>query len=111
LTILAGVALAAGVGFLASFIVFKAGGDIGGAYVLGGILLLPLMWLTLAVQVRRCHDLGWSGTRIVVVDLIGLIPVVGWIVTLVFAILLGFADGQPCTNRYGPDPKGRNFAR
>ncbi|MFI7026726.1 DUF805 domain-containing protein [Micromonospora sp. NPDC049900] len=50
-----------------------------------------------AVSVRRLHDLGRSGWWL----LIGLIPIVGWIVLIVFFV----QDGQPGPNRFGPSPK------
>ena len=59
----------------------------------GLAVLLP----TLAVGVRRLHDTGRSGWWL----LLGIIPVIGWIVLIVF-----FAtDGQRQPNAYGPDPK------
>ncbi len=93
---------------------FEFYGIQGGFEALGawGIVLilvvLPVILWSWAVQVRRCHDLGWSGWVILGVWLIGLIPVIGWIATLIFTFFLGFVDGQPFTNIYAPDPKGRN---
>jgi uncharacterized membrane protein YhaH (DUF805 family) len=55
-------------------------------------LLLP----SLAVAVRRLHDIDRSGWWL----LIGLIPVVGWIVLLIWACMKGTAG----PNRFGPDP-------
>ncbi|MBX3479145.1 MAG: DUF805 domain-containing protein [Caulobacter sp.] len=54
---------------------------------------------TLAVAVRRLHDTGRSGFWL----FIGLIPLIGAIVLLIFYVL----DGTPGPNRFGPDPKGR----
>lgn len=51
----------------------------------------------LAVAVRRLHDTDRSGWWL----LIGLIPVVGGIVLLVFMLL----ESTPGTNQYGPSPK------
>lgn len=51
----------------------------------------------LAVSVRRLHDTGRSGAWL----LLGLIPVVGFIVILIFTI----EDSQPGTNQYGISPK------
>ena len=51
----------------------------------------------LAVAVRRLHDTNKSGWML----LIGLIPLVGSILLLVFY----FTDGDPGTNRFGPSPK------
>ena len=67
----------------------------------GWILLivgLGLFLPTLAVQVRRLHDLDRSGWWI----LISLIPLVGAIILLVWACTKG-TDGE---NRFGSDPLG-----
>lgn len=61
--------------------------------IFGLIILIP----SLSVTVRRLHDTGRSGAWI----LIGLIPLVGLIVILVFMVL----DSQQDTNRFGPNPK------
>jgi uncharacterized membrane protein YhaH (DUF805 family) len=58
-------------------------------------LLLP----TLAVAIRRLHDTNRSGWWI----LIGLIPLVGWIILIVWYC----EAGTPGANRFGPDPQGR----
>ena len=51
-----------------------------------------------AVFTRRMHDIGKSGWW----WLIGLIPLVGAIVLLVFVC----KDSEPGDNAYGPNPKG-----
>jgi len=51
----------------------------------------------LAVLWRRLHDTGRSGWWV----LIGLVPLVGVIVLIVFLA----TDGTPGDNRYGPNPK------
>jgi uncharacterized membrane protein YhaH (DUF805 family) len=61
------------------------------------VVLLGLFIPSLAVQVRRFHDQDKSGWFI----LLGLIPVVGGIILLVFNCL----EGTSGPNRYGPDPK------
>lgn len=61
-----------------------------------GILQLALLVPSLAVGARRLHDTGRSGWWL----LIGLIPVVGWIVLLVFFV----QDSHPA-NQHGPNPK------
>lgn len=61
-------------------------------YTLG--VLIP----SFAVAVRRLHDIGKSGWWI----LLGLIPLIGPIVLLIFFVL----DSQPGENRFGPNPKG-----
>ena len=74
------------------------------------LLSIPLIVWSLAVAVRRCHDLGWSGIFVLLNALVVCIPVVGWIASTILWICLGFMDGQPFTNQYGPDPKGRNYS-
>ena len=52
---------------------------------------------SLALTIRRLHDTSKSGWMI----FIGLIPLVGPILLLVFY----FTDGDPGPNQYGPSPK------
>lgn len=70
------------------------GMDIG---ILGAIYSLGVFLPSLAVTVRRLHDTDRSGWWI----LIGLIPLIGAIVLLVFMCL----DGNRGDNRFGADPK------
>jgi uncharacterized membrane protein YhaH (DUF805 family) len=63
-----------------------------------GLFILATLLPSLAVLVRRLHDTNRSGWWV----LINLIPIVGSIVLLVFALL----DSQPGANRFGPNPKG-----
>jgi uncharacterized membrane protein YhaH (DUF805 family) len=72
-----------------------SGGGLFG--VLAGILYIPLIWIGLALGVKRWHDRGKSGWWI----LIGLIPLVGAIWTFVEC---GCLRGTVGPNPYGPDP-------
>jgi uncharacterized membrane protein YhaH (DUF805 family) len=65
--------------------------------VLSYLVALALLLPSLAVTARRLHDTGRSGWWI----LIGIIPLIGAIVLLVFEC----QDSQPQTNQYGPSPK------
>ncbi|MET8082144.1 DUF805 domain-containing protein [Streptomyces sp. NPDC005303] len=65
--------------------------------VLPGILLLLFIVPMLSVSVRRLHDTGRSGWRM----LIALIPVAGPILYLVGMTV----DSVPAANEYGPSPK------
>jgi uncharacterized membrane protein YhaH (DUF805 family) len=71
-----------------------ADGSIG---LLSGIYVLGVIIPSIAVGVRRLHDIGRSGWWL----LINLIPVIGGLVIFIFSIL----DSQPETNKYGPSPK------
>jgi uncharacterized membrane protein YhaH (DUF805 family) len=72
-------------------------GMIGTAGVLGLIYSLAILIPALAVSVRRLHDTNRSGWWL----LIGLIPVVGAIVLIVFFVM----DSDPGDNEYGANPK------
>jgi uncharacterized membrane protein YhaH (DUF805 family) len=65
---------------------------IGITFAMALVLFFPF----LAVTVRRMHDLGRSGWWAVFLFFIPLV----WIMALF--------DGQPMTNKYGKDPKGRD---
>ena len=56
-------------------------------------VLIPFM----AVSVRRLHDTGRTGWWM----LMSLIPIIGWLVLLVFNV----QGGDPDANRFGPNPK------
>jgi len=64
-----------------------------GVGLLSGIYSLAVLLPSLAVTVRRLHDTGRSGWWI----LIGLVPIIGWVVLLVFMLLDSTAD-----NEHGP---------
>ena len=62
-----------------------------------GIFSLAVLIPSIAVSVRRLHDIDRTGWWV----LIGLVPLIGWIVLLIFHV----QDSTPRTNRYGPSPK------
>jgi len=70
-------------------------GTIG--FVLYIIYLLAIVVPSLAVSVRRLHDIGISGWLFLII----LIPVVGPLILLVMMAL----EGNPGPNKYGSDPK------
>lgn len=70
--------------------------DTGGGLV-NTVASLALFLPSLAVAVRRLHDTGRSGWWI----LIGLIPIVGLILLIVWYC----SHTVPGDNQYGPDPK------
>jgi uncharacterized membrane protein YhaH (DUF805 family) len=65
--------------------------------VLSTLYSLAILLPSLAVGVRRLHDTGRSGLWL----LIGLIPLIGLIVLLVFFC----EDSKENENQYGPNPK------
>ncbi|QSX33056.1 DUF805 domain-containing protein [Shewanella avicenniae] len=69
-----------------------------GTVVISTLYSLTVLLPSLAVGARRLHDTGRSGWW----QLIGIIPVIGWIVLIVFYC----QDGEPGDNEYGHNPKG-----
>ena len=72
-------------------------GIVGGPGVIGAIYGLAVLLPGIAVGVRRLHDTSRSGWWL----LIGLVPIIGAIVLIVFFV----QDSQPGDNQYGPNPK------
>jgi len=70
--------------------------DVGSGGLLNTVGSLALFLPSLAAGVRRLHDTDRSGWWI----LIGIIPIVGWIILLVWFC----TDSKP-DNKYGPNPK------
>ena len=62
----------------------------------GCVILLPTLWPSFAVTIRRWHDRNKSGWWL----LINFIPLVGGIWSLVEN---GFLGGTPGANRFGPE--------
>jgi len=87
---------AAIVGIIANVIDQAMGAKPGQVGVLSGIVALALLLPNLAVMARRLHDTSRSAWWI----LIGLVPFVGAIVLIVFAVQDSHGD-----NQYGPSPK------
>ena len=68
-----------------------------GLGLLSGIFTLAILIPSIAVSVRRLHDIDRTGWWF----LISFVPLIGTIVLLVFAV----QEGTPGSNRYGPNPK------
>lgn len=81
-------------GFVDGVLGTRSGAGMG---VLQGLYALAVFLPSLAVAVRRLHDTGRTGWWL----LIGFIPVIGWIVLIVFYCL----DSEQGDNQYGPNPK------
>jgi uncharacterized membrane protein YhaH (DUF805 family) len=62
-------------------------------FAYGLVLFVP----SLAITVRRLHDIGKSGWWY----LIAFVPLIGGLVLFVFTLL----DSDPARNEYGPNPK------
>lgn len=69
-----------------------------GREVVTGLFGLATFLPSLAVAIRRLHDLDRTGWWV----LLGLIPLVGWIILIIWYCTKGTAG----PNRFGPDPLG-----
>lgn len=68
-----------------------------GAGLLSGLFGVAIILPSLALYVRRLHDVGWSGWWV----LLFLVP----FVSTVMFFVLGFKDSEVGDNRFGPSPK------
>lgn len=76
---------------------FSYTGNVLGAGVFNSIYNLLILIPSLAVAVRRLHDVGKSGWML----LIGLIP----LVVAIWLLILLLRDSEAGENKYGPNPK------
>ena len=77
----------------------------------GGLLFIPLgvyflitIIPSLAISVRRLHDTGKSGWMLLLFAVLGFIPLVGLVSSIIQLVFL-CQDSDPGTNQYGPNPK------
>jgi uncharacterized membrane protein YhaH (DUF805 family) len=86
------------VSIVASFIDVIIGTRYGnGSGLVQNLASLALLLPNLAVGARRLHDTSRSAWWL----LLGLVPIVGWIVLIVF-----YVQDSHGENQYGPSPKG-----
>ena len=88
-------------GAVASTLDIVLGFSWGYFFLLNGLYSIVLLIPSLAVAVRRLHDIGKSGWMLLIL----LIPVVGGIWMLVLLL----REGNSFENEYGPNPKGVIF--
>lgn len=67
-------------------------------HIITNLFVLGLFIPSLAVSVRRLHDIGKSGWYL----LLWFLPVIGWL----WVIFLHCQDSEAGPNHYGPNPKG-----
>ena len=83
--------------FIIGVVVGIIDGLIGANNVLTYLVYLALFLPSLAVTVRRLHDVGKSGWWY----FIAFIPVIG----AIYLLIKCCQEGQPGDNKYGPNPK------
>ena len=90
------------------YIIYLAGINLIIIYISSFVLYIPL----LAAEVRRFHDIGYSGYWVLLPLLMNvllksssdLFEIIGIIIGIASIVLL-CQDSQPATNAYGPSPK------
>ncbi|GAB4181413.1 MAG: DUF805 domain-containing protein [Calditrichia bacterium] len=70
---------------------------LGTGGILGFLYMIAVFIPSLAVSVRRLHDIGKSGWWMLLI----FIPILGAIILIIFFIM----DSQEGDNQYGPNPK------
>jgi len=90
-----GVGISWAISVVAVLIATAMGNSIG--WILAIVVYIAVVWIGLAVSIKRWHDRGKSGWWI----LISFIPIVGPLWALVET---GFLEGDKGDNEYGPDP-------
>ncbi len=77
----------------------------------GGVLFVPFIVYMLAAIIpslsaatRRFHDIGKSGWILFLLCVLGIIPLVGVICSIIQIVFL-CQDSDPGVNQYGPNPK------
>jgi len=90
------------INFIISSVLGSIGSQITFFSVLAGLYGLAVLVPSIAVGIRRMHDIGKPGIWI----LINLVPCVGFI----WYLILCCKEGDPGTNAYGPNPKGDSGA-
>lgn len=83
--------------FLASVVLGMIDNYVLGASILGGLYSLAVLVPSIAVGVRRLHDIGKSGWML----LVALIPIAG----IIWLIILLVKEGVSGENEYGANPK------
>lgn len=85
------------INMIVSFALGFIEGLFGGPGILATIYYVAVLVPSIAVGVRRLHDIERSGWWL----LISLVPLIGVIVLIVFLA----SPGRPGSNKYGADPK------
>ena len=93
--------------FIVSILIGLSLGVIAGLLNVPALVYLAYLWSlavfipSLAVSVRRLHDIGRSGWWV----LLSLLPLVGAIILIIWHC----TDSQPGANQYGPNPKEMDY--
>ena len=76
---------------------------------LGGLYFLGILIPSIALYVRRLHDINQTGWIYLGLVVAGMIPLVGLLASIA-QIVIACIPGTVGANKYGPDPKGGAMA-
>lgn len=83
---------------------------IGAAFaIVLGTVWIANMICGISLTVRRLHDTGKSGWWILFYLLLGCIPIIGFIFSIMFLVRL--CQGSDFDNEWGPDPDGEEYLK
>lgn len=100
------------VGLVGGFLIGLLGGYGSGSLnpigmLLAGILLIYVLAIivpSIALFVRRLHDINQTGWIALGIYIAGIIPIIGLLASIA-QIVIGCMPGTVGENKYGPDPK------
>lgn len=74
--------------------------------LLSGIILFGRIYISMiALDIRRFHDMGWSGWFCLLFIVLSSIPYLGYVSAILSIGLQGFIDSNKGTNKYGRSMK------
>ncbi|MDP7341439.1 MAG: CPBP family glutamic-type intramembrane protease [Candidatus Thalassarchaeum sp.] len=76
-------------------------------YAISCLGILIIFMPALMVNIRRLHDIGYSGWVIPAVFVISLIPLIGVLISLIYTLVLIISPGDSRPNKYGPVPTNK----
>lgn len=78
-----------------------------GIYV---VLIIPyvllMLWIDIAINIKRLHDLNRSGWYYLLIIILSIIPITAIPASIFYIIYFGFFRGTIGQNKYGKDPRG-----
>jgi len=94
------------------FMLLGGGEELAEEAFIGGmatmcLLAIPAIWIAMATQIKRLHDMNRPGTYVLIGLVGGLVPFIGGLIALGYQLWLIFEDGTAGQNQFGADPKGR----
>ncbi|OGO18111.1 MAG: hypothetical protein A2Z14_13325 [Chloroflexi bacterium RBG_16_48_8] len=81
----------------------------GGMMFILALNSLMTIWIGLAIEVKRWHDMNIFGGLVILTRLLMLVPIIQLPVAIVVTFILLFVPGTRGPNNYGDDPASRTY--